>query len=77
VKERISAGPVLETDGVVRWRLRDIQRVIEEEHQVTCKPSGVGMLVRAMGFAHLSTRPSHPQKDEAAMEDFKKNSPTG
>lgn len=74
-KRRISAGPSYETDGVVRWRAQDIRTLLSREYGAEYKSlSGVRKLCHALGLSYLTTRPSHPKRDEAAAEEFKKNS---
>lgn len=75
-KRRILEGPSYETDGVVRWRAKDIQAVLQKEYGVEYKTiGGVCKLCRRLGLSYLTTRPSHPKRDEAAVEEFKKKSP--
>jgi transposase len=75
-KERIEAQPSYETDGVVRWRAKDIQAVLEKECGAKYgSVSGVRRLCHALGLSCLTTRPSHPKRDAETVEEFKKNSP--
>jgi transposase len=74
-KQRIESRPTYEKDGVVRWRAVDIQRVLQEEYNLEYKSlSGVRRLCHALGFSYLTTRPSHPKRDQEAIDAFKKNS---
>jgi transposase len=73
----IEAGPERERDGVVRWRCRDLQKLIRERWQVDYHESTVGKLVRRLGFRHISARPRHFGQDSAAIETFKKTFPLG
>jgi transposase len=73
----VGAGPDLETDGVVRWRCVDLQRVIAEKYSVDLCERSVGRILKDRGFRHVSVRPQHPKSDPAAQELFKKASPTG
>lgn len=76
-KKRIEDQPSYEVDGVVRWRGKDIQAMLEREYGVTYKTAGgVRKLCRRLGLSHLTTRPSHPKRDPEAAEAFKKNSPS-
>ena len=68
----VRSGPVLETDGVVRWRRSDLGRKIAETFGVHLHERSVGKLLHRLGFRHLSVRPRHPQADPAAQEAHKK-----
>ena len=68
----VEAGPDREKDGVVRWRLVDLKRVIAERFCVTFHERYVGKLLKKLGFSHISARPRHPVQDERIVEAFKK-----
>jgi transposase len=68
----IEAGPDCGREGVVRWRLIDLQRLIMERWGVAYHQSSVGRLVRRLGFRRLSARPRHFGQEPAAIERFKK-----
>ena len=72
----VEAGPDVETDGVVRWRCVDLQRVIAEKDKVELCERSVGRILNDRGFRHMSVRPQHPKSDPAAQELFKKASRT-
>jgi len=72
----VETGPDPLTDGVVRWRRVDIQRVIRERFGVDYHERYVGTLLKALGFSRLSGRPRHPKQDARVIEMFKKTSPT-
>jgi len=75
-KRRILAGPSYEKDGVVRWRAVDVQALLQKEYGLEYKTiGGVCKLCHRLGLSYLTTRPSHPKRDEEAVEEFKKNSP--
>ena len=67
----VRSGPVLETDGVVRWRRSDLGRKIAETFGVHLHERSVGKLLHRLGFRHLSVRPRHPQADPSAQEAHK------
>ena len=71
----VEAGPALETDGVVRWRCADLQRVIAEKYSVALCERSVGRILNDRRFHHVSVRPQHPKSDPAAQDLFKKASP--
>lgn len=71
----VEAGPDLETDGVVRWRCADLQRVIADKYSIALCERSVGRILSGRRFRHVSVRPQHPKSDPAAQELFKKASP--
>ena len=72
----VQDGPDIETDGVVRWRRVDLQRVIAERFGVEMHERTVGKQLATLGFCRLSVRPHHPRRDQEAQEAFKKTSAT-
>jgi transposase len=68
----VRAGPDLETDGVVRWRVIDLRQKIAREFNVELHERSVGKLLRRLRFRRLSVRPRHPEADPAAQETHKK-----
>ena len=71
----VESGPDLETDGVVRWRCVDLQRVIADKYSITLSERSVGRILNERGFRHVSVRPKHPKSDAAAQDLFKTASP--
>lgn len=72
--EIVETGPDPDVDGVVRWRRVDLQRVIKERFGVEYHERHVGVLLKKLGFSHMSARPRHPGQDAATVEAFKKTS---
>src|ERR1700687_1806550 len=70
----VEAGPDRKTDGVVRWRRIDLQRVIGERFGVAYHERYVGTLLQQLGFSHMSARPRHPGQNAEIIEAFKKTS---
>jgi putative transposase len=85
----VEQGPDPERDGIVRWRRVDLQAVIERRFDVKLHERSVGlsaaltsrrgiglrpMVLRRLGFAHLSVRPKHPSSDPEVQAAFKKAS---
>ncbi len=68
----VRAGPVLATDGVVRWRVVDLRQRIAREFGVELHERSVGKLLRRLRFRRLSVRPRHPEADPVAQEAHKK-----
>ena len=71
VRGWVEAGPDPERDGVVRWRVCDIRRKIEEAFGVAYADESVRQLLRREGFRRLSGRPEHPRGDAAAWSGFR------
>jgi transposase len=75
VADWVRAGPVLEKDGVVRWRRIDLQAKIAETFGLHLHERSVGKLLRRLGFRHISVRPRHPRAEVSAQEAHKKTLP--
>ena len=71
--EIVETGPDPISDGVVRWRRIDLQRVIRESFGVEYHERHVSTLLKKLGFPHMSARPRHPAQDGEIVEAFKKN----
>lgn len=72
----VAAGPDTAATGLVRWRCRDLQELIEERFGVVYKERAVAYLLRKLGFSRISGRPQHPKQDERVIKAFKKTLPT-
>ena len=68
----VEAGPDRASDGVVRWRRVDLQRVIKERFDIDFHERYVGTILKQLGFAHMSARPRHPGQNVEIIEAFKK-----
>ena len=75
VRTIVGTGPDPEVDGVVRWRCVDLRGIINKHFGVDPDAVSIGRLLKALGFAHVSARPRHPQQDNDAIGTFKKTSP--
>jgi transposase len=64
-------GPDPERDRVRRWRVVDLRQVVEERFGVVYSESGMHALLKRLGIAWMSARPSHPRSDAKAQEAFK------
>src|ERR1700736_3788481 len=69
-KERITAGPELERDGVVAFRAVDAQRILKEEFEIDCSLSSTYRLLHRIKLSWLAPRPRHPRADAAAQAEF-------
>jgi transposase len=69
----ILRGPDPEEDGLSAYTLEDIVRISEERFGKSFHPASMSRVVRRLGFSRQKTRASHPLKDPAAAEAFKKS----
>jgi transposase len=67
-------APDPEKDGVARWRMVDLCRIVEERYGVTYCSTGMWRLVRSLGLSFQKARPRHPKADAKAQAAFKKGS---
>ena len=74
LSEIVETGPDPATDGVVRWRRVDLQRVIKDRFGVTYSERAISNLLAALKFSHISARPQHPRQEEGVIDAFKKTS---
>ena len=71
VRGWVEAGPDPARDGVVRWRVRDIRRKVEEAFGVAYADGSVRRPLRREGFRRVSGRPEHPRGDAVARSQFR------
>lgn len=69
----ILSGPDPEVDGISAYTLEDLVRITQECFGKSFHPASMSRVVRRLGFSRQKTRASHPQKDLAAAEAFKKS----
>jgi transposase len=72
LKAVVLAGPDPAVDGVVRWRIVDLCRWVDERWGVRYSETGMLRLLWSLDLSHRKTRPRHPQTDEKAQQAFKK-----
>lgn len=72
LKAIVPAGPDPVRDGVRRWRMVDLVRLVEAEWGVRDSESGMLRLVWSLDLSHQQARPEHPEADRGAQERFKK-----
>ena len=51
--EIVTTGSYPATDGVVRWRRVDLQKVIEKRFGVTYSERAISDLLKVLGFSHI------------------------
>jgi len=72
LKAIVLRGPELAVDGVARWRVVDLCRVVAERWDVSYSETGMLRLLWSLDLSHRKTRPVHPQANQKAQEMFKK-----
>jgi transposase len=70
----VEAGPDLKTDGIVRWRRRDLQHRVAARFGVPLHERSIGKLQARLNFSHVSVRPRHPKGNKEAQAAHKKTS---
>lgn len=70
--EAIEKGPDPATDGVVRWRIVDLAKMLLDKFCVSVSKPTLSRELRALGYRKLSARPKHHAQDPEAIEAFKK-----
>ena len=65
-------GPDVEAEGLSAYTRDDLARIVETRWGVGYDPTSVGRILRGLGLSRQKARPSHPKKDAAAAEAFKK-----
>lgn len=68
----IEAGPDVERDGVVEYRVRHIRVIACQQFGADYSRSGMQARLRRMKLSYLTPRPLHPKTDLEAQEEFKK-----
>jgi transposase len=69
----VLAGPDPEADGVCAFTREDLVRICEARFGKTFHPSSMSRVLRRLGLSRQKARPSHPKKDPAQAEAFKKS----
>lgn len=72
----IAAGPDVERDGVVEYRVRHIRELALRHFGADYSRTGMQDRLHRMKLSFLTPRPIHPKTDAPAQEAFKKTSPT-
>lgn len=71
----IAAGPDVERDGTVEYRVRHIRALALRHFGADYSRTGMQDRLHRMKLAFLTPRPIHPKTDPQAQEAFKKTSP--
>lgn len=70
----ILRGPDPKMEGISAYTLEDLARMCLERFGKPFHPASMSRVVRRLGFSRQKARPSHPKKDLAQAEAFKKSS---
>lgn len=74
LKKKVLEGPGT-SEEIVRYRLVDLQKFLQEEHQVSMCLSGLWYQLQELGFTWKTGRQRHPRSEEEIQEAFKKTFP--
>ena len=69
----VLGGPDPEADGLSAFTREDLVRICEARFGKSFHPASMGRLLKRHGFSRQKARPSHPQKNPAEAEAFKKS----
>jgi transposase len=69
----ILRGPDPEAEGISTYTLEDLARLSQDRFGKPFHPASMSRVVRRLGFSRQKARPSHPLKDPAEAEAFKKS----
>ena len=69
---RVVAGPDVEAEGISAYTREDLCTIVREEMGVSFHASSMSRVLKRLKLSRQKTRPSHPKKDAASEEAFKK-----
>jgi len=67
-------GPDVEAEGLSAYTRDGLVKIVTAKWGVAHSSTSVGRILRGLGLSRQKTRPSHPKKDPAAAEAFKRGS---
>jgi transposase len=68
----LEAGPDPDKDGIVRWRCADLVKKIKAEFDVSYGERGVAIVLKRLGYRHISARPKAPASSPETQALYKK-----
>lgn len=68
----VESGPNPSVHDVVRWRLSDLRKWLEDTFGISLHETSISRELKALGYVKLTARPRHHAQDAAALEEFKK-----
>ena len=69
----VLAGPDPEASGLSAFTREDLVHICEERFGKRLHVTSMGRILRELGLSRQKSRPSHPLKDAASHEAFKKS----
>lgn len=72
LRDVVVKGPDVETQGLSAYTRDDLVKVARDKWSVDYDPTSIGRILKQLGLTRQKARPSHPKKDPAAVEAFKK-----
>ena len=69
----VLAGPDPESSGLSAFTREDLVHICEERFGKRLHVTSMGRILRELGLSRQKSRPSHPLKDAASHEAFKKS----
>jgi transposase len=74
LREIVVKGPDVEAEGLSAYTRDDLVKIVSAKWGVAHSSTSVGRILRGLGLSRQKARPSHPKKDPAAAEAFKRGS---
>ena len=74
LREIVIRGPDVEAEGLSAYTRDDLVKIARDKWNVAYDPTSIGRILRELKLSRQKARPSHPKKDPAAVEAFKKGS---
>lgn len=72
LKAKVLSGPTI-SEGLVRYRIADLQEFLEEHHGIKYAISTIWYKLQELNLSWKTGRQRHPKSNEGVQEDFKKN----
>ena len=74
LRDIVVKGPDVEAEGLSAYTRDDLVKIARDKWNVAYDPTSIGRILRKLKLSRQKARPSHPKKDPAAVEAFKKGS---
>ena len=68
----VESGPNPSIHGVVRWRLSDLRKWIQDTFGISLHETSISRELKALGYVKLTARPRHHAQDPVALEEVEK-----
>ena len=73
LKKLVLAGPDFDTDGVSRWRVSDLVKLVKERFGVSYSVDGLRKKLHALGLRWVTVRPVHPKANVERQREFRES----